>query len=145
MKYTIDGDAFYYYIRDIKPHHKEHFLNLMAERMLEHNNFPDIPFINKSRNPKIQGDYPKDFLLFWEAYPKKSAKKDALKAWLAEKEDSLLDKCLAALEWQTKEWKDLKYIPLPATYIRQGRYLDEKPRPSKPEETPLYDLSGVDL
>ena len=67
------------------------------------------------------------FKSFWEAYPKKVGKGFAAKAW--EKHTPDLDQVLNALAWQTVQpnWtKDGgQYVPNPATYINQQRWLDE--------------------
>lgn len=67
-----------------------------------------------------------DFEKWWEQYPKKQAKPEARKAW-AKVDFTLttLDKMLDTLRLQNKEWTDKKYIPLPTTYLNQGRYMDE--------------------
>ena len=70
------------------------------------------------------------FNVFWKAYPRKEAKKTAFKAFQKLKPDSaLLEKMLAALEWQAKSeaWKrdGGQYIPLPASWINGGRWEDE--------------------
>jgi len=69
------------------------------------------------------------FGLFWKAYPKRMGKKTALKAW--KKENPPLDKCLKTLEWQvaSDQWKKDggQFIPLPATWINQGRWEDVRP------------------
>ena len=66
------------------------------------------------------------FAAFWQAYPKRQARKDALKAWRqlrpsAEVQQAILD----ALQWQVPAWPDLAYAPLPATYLRGERWTDE--------------------
>lgn len=70
------------------------------------------------------------FQSFWEAYPKKKAKGDALKAFnKLNPDDSLMEKMLSALEWQKKSFDWTKdggqYIPLPASWIRGMRWEDE--------------------
>lgn len=70
------------------------------------------------------------FLEFWKAYPKKSAKPTAQKAFEKVKPDrALLDTMLMALDTQKKlpQWvKDNgQFIPLPATWINQRRWEDE--------------------
>ena len=66
------------------------------------------------------------FRKFWKAYPKKEAPDAALSAWLEKKPP--LEKCLKALQWQSKlpKWNETggEFIPLPATYIRAGRWND---------------------
>jgi len=66
---------------------------------------------------------------FWQAYPKKQDKQDALKSWIRDKPDLAI--ILAALQWQkqSQNWKkdNGQFIPLPSTYLNGKRYLDEKP------------------
>ena len=73
--------------------------------------------------------YPGDFETFWQAYPRKVAKRMALKSWLRESPD--IQEVMKALEWQCKQesWvKDGgKFIPHPTTYLNQGRWEDEQP------------------
>lgn len=87
----------------------------------------------KSKNKSKDKDKDKDLELnafeqFWKAYPKKVAKQDALKAWGQVKPE--LQIILDALAWQRKQedWvKDNgKFIPYPATWLRDNRWLDEK-------------------
>ena len=72
------------------------------------------------------------FTRFWDAYPKKVGKQAAEKAFAKVKRPAdTLALILKALDWQCKseQWqKDGgQYIPNPATYINQGRWLDEQP------------------
>lgn len=68
---------------------------------------------------------------FWSAYPRKTAKRNALKAF--EKlgvTEALLTEMLAALDWQrqSKEWqKDGgQFIPHPATWLNGHRWEDQQ-------------------
>lgn len=77
------------------------------------------------------GDVPPAFAQFWQAYPKKTGKKAALKAWKNAKDKPVLPALLAALEKQ-KTWAQWlrdggQYIPNPATWLNQGRWNDEPP------------------
>ena len=67
------------------------------------------------------------FATFWQQYPKKVAKPQALKAWKKQKPD--LAACLAALsvakasaEWQKDRGQ---FIPHPATWLNARRWEDE--------------------
>lgn len=76
------------------------------------------------------------FAKFWHAYPKKTAKDTALKAWAKiQDKPAILAACLAALAWQkqSEQWQkdDGNFIPYPATYLNQSRWLDEPPVLSK--------------
>jgi hypothetical protein len=76
------------------------------------------------------------FATFWTAYPRKTGKAVALKAW--QKLRPPIDRVLAALEWQraSPDWlKDGgQFIPHPATWLNGGRWDDEPPQPG-----PRYD------
>lgn len=67
---------------------------------------------------------------FWLAYPKKTAKDNAIKAW--KKKKPKINDVLIALNWQKEshEWKkdNGQFIPLPATYLNSGRWQDERPK-----------------
>lgn len=67
------------------------------------------------------------FAKFWEAYPVKKGKGAARLTWdkLKGKEE-VLKFCIDAISWQkeTRSWRE-GYIPHPATYISQERWLDE--------------------
>lgn len=70
------------------------------------------------------------FTRFWAAYPRHIAKKDAIKAWIKIAPDAaLIDKMLDALEWQrtSPDWRDVKFVPYPATWLRAERWEDEPP------------------
>ena len=75
-------------------------------------------------------DLESGFEKFWSAYPKKTAKEQALKAWKKLKPDEkLIDKMLWSLERQKSsvQWtKDGgQFIPYPATWLNGKRWEDE--------------------
>lgn len=67
-----------------------------------------------------------EFAEFWKAYPKKSGRIAALKAWSHAKEKPSLEAVLTSLAWQKEsdQWKR-GFIPNPATWLNEGRYLNE--------------------
>lgn len=70
------------------------------------------------------------FNAWWQVYPKKQGKTDAIKAWRKLNPSAeLLDKMIAALGWQVSQPQWTKeagqFIPNPATYLNRGGYLDE--------------------
>lgn len=82
--------------------------------------------------PLSESDNSRDvsFEKFWKAYPKKSGKGAAEKAWKKIKKPSeTIELILTAIEWQRKspQWtkENGQYIPNPATYINQRRWEDE--------------------
>jgi len=70
-----------------------------------------------------------DFDTFWTAYPRKEGKQSAKKIWNTTKPN--IEVVLQALSWQkeSKQWFENggRFIPMASTYLRQSRYLDEKP------------------
>lgn len=67
---------------------------------------------------------------FWRVYPKKKAKVDCMKAWKQLNPNvQLFEEIMVGLRraMNSKEWKeqDGKFIPYPATFLRQGRWMDE--------------------
>lgn len=84
-----------------------------------------------ARPPAVSDE---SFDKFWAAYPKKTAKQDAKKAWAKLKPDEeLLNKILTSLERQkkTEQWaRDSgQYIPYPATWLNGRRWEDETEEP----------------
>ncbi len=83
---------------------------------------------------KKSAEYPEAFETFWAAYPKKTGKGAALKAWKNSKPP--LDACLSALAWQKRSEQWLKdsgqFIPNPATWLNQRRCEDEQPQSHQP-------------
>jgi hypothetical protein len=76
------------------------------------------------------GGTPKDFEAFWKDYPRKVGKGRAIAIWkrLGSKRPPLLDLTAAIVRAkQSEQWtKDNgKYIPYPATWLSQQRWLDE--------------------
>lgn len=77
---------------------------------------------------------------FWALYPKKVAKGAAIKAWqkLNKAEQA---EALHALPNHLKYWKakstDKEFIPYPATWLNQMRYLDELDFEEKPKKPPI--------
>jgi len=98
---------------------------------------PDESYSQSQSQSQIQEER---FKTYWSAYPKKTGKGAAKKAWAKiNPSAALLQKILTALEWQTKseQWtKDRgQFIPNPATYLNQERWEDEPP--AIPNPSPL--------
>lgn len=65
---------------------------------------------------------------FWQLYPRKTGKLAAARRWAQLKPDA--ETCIqiaATLQWQIHEWDDPQFIPHPATWLHQGRWMDEPP------------------
>lgn len=70
------------------------------------------------------------FNTFWQAFPRRVAKADALKAWgQINPTPELVDTMLDALQWQTRQPGWVKdggaYVPYPASWLRGRRWEDE--------------------
>jgi hypothetical protein len=71
-----------------------------------------------------------EFEVFWNAYPRRIGKGDALKAWM-KRNGSLpgLDVVLKAIESarQSDQWQkeNGRFIPYPATWLNRGSWADE--------------------
>ena len=77
------------------------------------------------------------FEQFWQAYPRRIAKKDARKAWdTIRPTPQLLETILTALAWQTQQPQWMKddgaFVPYPASWLRAERWEDECPPSLRP-------------
>lgn len=91
--------------------------------------------IKPPKSPK--GDWPR-FDEFWSAYPRKTDKAKAIKAWNKIKpDDSLVNLILNAVRSQsrTDQWTrdDGQYIPHPTTWLN-GKRWDDVVEPGKPSQ-----------
>ena len=70
---------------------------------------------------------PAGFERFWTSYPRKVGKLDALRAWKKLKPDeTLVEHMIESIDEhrRCKAWRD-GFICHPATFLRQGRWMDE--------------------
>ena len=82
-----------------------------------------------------------EFQTFWGLYPKKVAKGAAIKAWQKLNQVERTE-AIDALAQHLKYWKfkgtDKEFIPYPATWLNQMRWLDELDfEESKPKKPPI--------
>ena len=129
--------------------------NHTSSQLLPHR-FPAATTVVAPQNPKVPKKVPilrvvdPDFADFWKVYPKKVAKRDALKAWrqvAAERPPlgEILDKLeeLKVAHAWTKD--DGQFVPHPASWLRDGGWDDE---PGVGTRSPANDrgpLSAADL
>jgi hypothetical protein len=78
---------------------------------------------------------PDPFARFWDAYPRKVGKLDALKAWeKLRAPPELIERIIAAVEAQTTSTDWLRdggrYVPHPATWLNGRRWEDEPQQPA---------------
>jgi hypothetical protein len=108
-------------------------------------NTPTLSSLRSERASPTAKTFPQEFLDFWAAYPKKTGKDAAYRAWQTKKRerrlpaiDDLLEavrKAKASSQWQEDGGK---YIPNPSTWLNQGRWEDEAVEDSAPRGKPLY-------
>lgn len=85
----------------------------------------------KTKTKTNSYSFVQNFEKFWNAYPRRQAKKDAEKAWMKlEPDEELTSRIISAVN-STKdspEWKKEggKFIPLPSTYLNGRRWEDEQ-------------------
>jgi len=88
------------------------------------------------------------FERFYEAYPRKKSRIDAVKAFTKlDPDNGLLELMLASLE-QAKasgEWTDPKFIPYPASWLNAGGWLDEVQAAYSTEELAVIQAYNVAL
>ena len=91
-----------------------------------------------------------DFDEFWKAYPRKTAKGGARKAFVKALKKTTVDVLISAVEEQKyqEEWTkdDGKYIPHPATWLNNERWEDEVTGVRKPKkEIEDIDYMSIEL
>lgn len=98
--------------------------------------------------PRNGAHPPPGFDAFWGAYPRKTAKKAALKAWRGAVRDAQLERRLNQAEAEAllasvaeafarsdKGQGEAKYIPYPATWLNEGRWADDPAEWSEAKRT----------
>ncbi len=94
----------------------------------------------RSLSPRARGDAPKQramppalrlddaqFEQFWQAYPRREGKGAARKAWktaVSKAEPTAIIEAATGAKWPDNP----RFIPHPATWLNQERWLDERPR-----------------
>jgi len=98
--------------------------------------------LNPQKTPRasLAGEYEERFQKFWKAYPRKVGKDAAQKAFNKRKpDDKLLGDMLKAIEVHktTEDWRksEGQFIPHPATWLNQGRWMDEVAGMTKTSES----------
>jgi hypothetical protein len=102
----------------------------------------------REENTCSSDDERERFEQFWKAYPRKTGKQDALKAWKQTKPsgklvDTIAKDLIARME--ADQWRDKQYIPQAGKYLRQRIWEDEVIISRKKEEIPEgIDWDGVE-
>lgn len=88
------------------------------------------------------GHDPQGFEAFWQQYPRKTAKANAQSAWNRLKADADLQATilhdLAQRKQVDHQWRDVAFVPHPATYLNGQRWQDEIIKPSAPPPVPRH-------
>lgn len=82
------------------------------------------------------------FEAFWSAYPRKLKKSEARKVWISKGLAGMADVIVADVRHRLAvdvQWREVRYIPHPTTYLRGDRWEDE----ITPEQEPV-DANSVD-
>lgn len=108
-------------------------LNISNDKTLILNaeNFNSEPSLSIYKN-HIEPNIVQDFEMFWNAYPRKVAKRSAQKAFaklMVTKDAPSIKQLLDGVERYKATTLDPKYIAHPATWLNQGRWEDNLPTP----------------
>lgn len=93
--------------------------------------------VSRKVKPKINVD-PR-FFDFWNEYPRRVAKANAMQAWdRLLMDDDFFNLIMSALKKAKRSWSDIKYIPHPASWLNAERWNDEIVDISKPAKDSKY-------
>ena len=103
---------------------------------------PELTAVPTNQEPNNQSKKKKiikkknEFEIFWEACPKKRGRKEAERKYWIAREEIEADNLLAAVKRHKRDMAktEEQFIPMPATWLHQGRYYDEL---SIPESEPV--------
>lgn len=72
-------------------------------------------------------EFSPEFIRFWQEYPRKVGKLAAWNSFQKHELGGIIDEVLRTVEKykKTEQWQTPKLVPHPATWINQGRWMDE--------------------
>ena len=113
-------------------------------------NDTDNDINNPPHNPPVEpkpSAQEKRFAEFWDEYPKKVGKQDALRKWKQLKPNAeLFDRIMQAIKdaKKSEQWirEGGRYIPNPSTWINQGRWDDELTPADNNQNTNVRSISN---
>jgi hypothetical protein len=86
----------------------------------------------------------KAFEDFWACYPRRVGKLAAKRAWdRIRPTPDVVEQMAKAIEWQRDQWDDPRFIPHPATWLNQGRWLDEPVTDIQPKRDIPKPVQGI--
>jgi hypothetical protein len=99
----------------------------------------DIKNTNYLEKTKDKEKHLKDFDEFWNLYPKKVAKSDALRAWNKATKRKTADELLALTKaYAEGKLPDTTYIPYPASWLNKELYESVEVEKEKPLAKPIF-------
>lgn len=107
----------------ISPNGENH-LTKRGDVICNNNNTTNTPKAPK-RGDRDPDDYPDEFEEFWAAYPRKTDKRRAFRAWRKAKltRADLPDILSSLKAWmQCDQWQDPRFIPHPTTWLNNRRW-----------------------
>lgn len=112
---------------------KDHIATAIAQAIPDDSSSSSSSSYNKEKEKEINKEKEKEkesFELFWKEYPKKQGKGLCLKIWQKlNPSKELLEKILKTISIfkESEQWKKEKgkFIPMPSTWLNQGRWDDE--------------------
>jgi hypothetical protein len=91
--------------------------------------------LNRTLKETLTKQADESFETFWNLYPKKVAKADALKAWKQVLKKKTADEMIGITKaYSESKLPDMTYIPYPASWLNKGLYEaveNDKPAPAK--------------
>lgn len=146
--YTVGGKSYYYFptwsehqrVRDVKPKYPapEESAEICGELPQSAAGCGELrpeseSESNTNPNPESKSESDAhgredDFDLFWKAYPKKTGKQEARKAFkkVSAPVSVLIDAIEKQKTWSQWQRDNGQYIPNPSTWLNQGRWEDEE-------------------
>lgn len=100
---------------------------------------------NRTESRARARDEHPDFEEWYRAYPRHEARGGAEKAYRTARKSIEASILLAGAERAAKRYagSDPKFIPLPATWLNQKRWLDEAPQPSRQDVAAQFYREGI--
>ena len=99
----------------------------------------DIKKTNKQEKTKDKEKHLEGFDEFWNLYPKKIAKADALKAWNKAIKRKTADELVGLTKaYAESKLPDMTYIPYPASWLNKELYDNVEVQENKPAAKPIF-------
>jgi hypothetical protein len=95
--------------------------------------------LNRTLNKTLTKQADESFEIFWNLYPKKVAKADALNAWKKVLKKKTADEMIGLTKaYAESKLPDMTYIPYPASWLNKGLYEAVEVQENKPVSKPIF-------